>query len=965
MKRIWALLFAGGFLLPCASRAIDFKQAKFTQVVNNVEVISASQVSRPAAVNDIFKIPDMLRTGPASRAELLANDNTLTRVGANTIFSFDPANRTLDLQQGSVLFHSPHGKGGGTIHTGSATASVLGTTIIVTTTPNGGFKVLVLEGQAGIRFLDGMHAKLTPGQMTFVLPGGGISPIVVFRLDQETAGSLLVNGFKDPLPSWPKIETQITRQLLLLLNNRLQDVDLLVGDNATPNTVQVRMNILDNEQPPSSGQPSPFNSDAAIIGPDHTPSQPLPVNYDPPAVPLDSGHLENGPFAYPGLPSFTDGLLFLGIINPAAGFAGNNIDIDTANIDLSAHAAAPDFNIMAAGDLRLWQSVNFTPAPPANNDSVGKLIVTPLTPGPAQPDAITLFAGGQMLVASESTLEADTGLFGLVADSFGVLNTADGTVEVPNTLQNVSLYNMVGDVDLLSLSDLTIQGKNSDKTIYAGGDVNLQSEGNLTLGAAVTPGVVRPAIVGHNVEIYGAGSVSLNAQKDLGLHNAAVESGADDVALNSITGNINADNSAIYAAGNATFNAGGHVDVENSDINQGGSVYANAGDYVNLRNVYNGSYDANGSDVYLTDWNLIAGSYVNIGADAGVQIYNGSILATGGDVDITANDGDLSVEAVESENGVTIAAGGAVYLVASANISILGAKITAADGGVSIRSSGIAEVPALQTGKSVSGAASSSVIVSISGSSITANHGDVDIQNGTTTTPPPLLPSLANNLNITGGSVITANNGNVNFSTDEGVNLAGSTVHASGSGGTTGNVTVNAGAGITVNGATVTGDAADGTITLNSVSRATTIANGATVRSFYLDVNSPDGILIDGRTGGGVHLTGNTMNLKGSLTDGTKGINVKNADLTAYATVNMSAHTVSLTSVAFGSGSYNNFQTFYGALAANPNTGAAAQSGYLNFINGVTYAGTLVTSGNQSTFVNPASGPGIYVSPLH
>jgi hypothetical protein len=962
MKIFRALILAGGFLIPCASRAIDFKQAKFTQVVNSVEVISANQTARPAEVSGTFKIPDLLRTGPASRAELRADDNTLTRVGANTIFSFDPANRTLDLQQGSVLFHSPHGKGGGTIHTGSATASVLGTTIIVTTTPNGGFKLLVLEGQAEIRFLNGVHATLTPGQMTFVLPGGGISPIVVFRLDKETAGSLLVNGFNDPLPSWPRIENQITRQLLLLLNNRLQDVDLLVGNNATPSTVQVRMDIIDNNQPP---QPSPFDTDAAIIGPDRTPAQPLPVNYDPPAVSLDSGHLETQPFAYPGLPGFTDGLLFLGLINPAAGFVGNNMDIDTAKVDLSPYAAAPDFDFMAASNLRVWQSVNFTPSFPPNDVAVGDVTAVPLTPVPARPGAITLLAGGPMLVAPESTLEADTQLFGLVADSFGVLNTADGTAAVPNTLQNVSIFNTVGDVDLLSLSELMVRGMNSDYTIYAGGEVNVQSEGGLTLGAAVTPDAVQPLNIGPNVAIYGGGPVHLTAQNDLGLHNAAVESGGGNVELNSIAGSITVDHSAVYSAGKATFNAGGHLVIENSDVNQNGSVYANAADSVNLHNVYNEAYNGSGSDVYLADWNIIAGSHVTIGADAGVQIYNGSIQATGGDVDIAAGGGDLSLAAGEAEDAVTVAAGGAVNLSASANISVVDAKIAAADGGVSIRSSAASVVPAYPAGKGPLDVVSLGNMVSISGSSVTANNGDVDIRNGTTTTPPPLLPSQANNLNITGGSVITANNGNVSLSTDKGVNLAGSTVHAGGSGGTTGNITVNAGAGITVNGATVTGDAADGTVALNSVSRATVIANGATVQSFYLEVNSPDGILIDGRTGGGLHLQGHTMNLKGSLTDGTKGITVKNADLTAYSTVNMAAHTVSLTSVAFGAGSYDNFQTFFGALAANPNTGASVQSGYLNFINGVTYAGTLVNSGNQSPFVSPASGPGIYVSALH
>jgi hypothetical protein len=177
MKKLCALILLGGIVWPCASRAVDFKQAKFTQIVNNVEVISPDKVRHSAGVNDILKMPDVLRTGPASRAELIALDNTITRVGANTIFSFDPASRTIDLQQGSLLFHSPHGKGGGTIHTGSATASVLGTTVIVLTTPNGGFKVLVLEGEAEIRFLNGLRITLTPGQMTFVLPGGGTSTI--------------------------------------------------------------------------------------------------------------------------------------------------------------------------------------------------------------------------------------------------------------------------------------------------------------------------------------------------------------------------------------------------------------------------------------------------------------------------------------------------------------------------------------------------------------------------------------------------------------------------------------------------------------------------------------------------------------------------------------------------------------------------------------------------------------------
>src|SRR5215469_2420051 len=198
MKKLATFQVCLGCVLAAAtSHAIDLKQSKFTQVVNDVQIISAAdQKEKSAAINDIFSMPDILRTGAASRAELVAEDQTVTRVGANTVFSFDPANRTIDLKQGSLLFHSPHGKGGGTIHTGSATASVLGTTLIVVTTPNGGLKVIALEGQVEVKFPNALKQKLNPGQMTYVLPGANqLAPVVNFRLDELTRTSLLIKGF--------------------------------------------------------------------------------------------------------------------------------------------------------------------------------------------------------------------------------------------------------------------------------------------------------------------------------------------------------------------------------------------------------------------------------------------------------------------------------------------------------------------------------------------------------------------------------------------------------------------------------------------------------------------------------------------------------------------------------------------------------------------------------------------------
>lgn len=235
MKNVFMFLIAGGLVLPSISRSADLKQARLTQVINDVQIISAGQSQHAAAENDLFKMPDVLRTGTASRAELVADDKTVTRVGANTVFSFDPANRSIGLQQGSLLFHAPHGKGGGTIRTASATASVLGTTIIVSCTADGGFKVLDLEGSAKVQLPGGNTATLNPGEMIFILPGGGASPIIVFNLGDEVAGSLLVNGFIDPLPSMPQIEAEIARQMEKILKHHFDDDNNILVEGDTYN----------------------------------------------------------------------------------------------------------------------------------------------------------------------------------------------------------------------------------------------------------------------------------------------------------------------------------------------------------------------------------------------------------------------------------------------------------------------------------------------------------------------------------------------------------------------------------------------------------------------------------------------------------------------------------------------------------------------------------------------------------
>src|SRR6266446_7876570 len=111
-----------------SASAAQLKEARVTQVVNDVKLLPGQAAPRPAVVNDNLRSGTAVRTGADSRTELTFTDLTLARLGANTIFSFNEGTRTLDLGSGAVLFQVPKGAGGAKITTAAVTAAITGTT---------------------------------------------------------------------------------------------------------------------------------------------------------------------------------------------------------------------------------------------------------------------------------------------------------------------------------------------------------------------------------------------------------------------------------------------------------------------------------------------------------------------------------------------------------------------------------------------------------------------------------------------------------------------------------------------------------------------------------------------------------------------------------------------------------------------------------------------------------------------
>ncbi len=210
-----ALIIIAGLLLAGDLVAADTpkKEARVTRIIRDVKVLPSDSPARAASLNEMVRENSGVRTGDESRSELTFVDLTITRLGANTVFSFTRAGRAATFETGSILLRVPKDSGGAMIKASAVTVGITGTTVIFEGNRAGRSKLIVLEGGASLQLLK--HPKeakrVLAGQMLDVKAGATTLPDPVPVNLKQIMKHPLIADFP-LLPSQDLINTAIQNQ---------------------------------------------------------------------------------------------------------------------------------------------------------------------------------------------------------------------------------------------------------------------------------------------------------------------------------------------------------------------------------------------------------------------------------------------------------------------------------------------------------------------------------------------------------------------------------------------------------------------------------------------------------------------------------------------------------------------------------------------------------------------------------
>ena len=451
-------------------------------------------------------------------------------------------------------------------------------------------------------------------------------------------------------------------------------------------------------------------------------------------------------------------------------------------------------------------------------------------------------AAGDTVTASTVTVTGEGATVGTVTASDAV--TVDAKAgqatlagDVSGTTVSVKGEGIAAQAVTATAGDLTVNGKTGNVTagtLSATGDVDVD-------GAAVT---VAGTTAGTDVTIDGTGQVTLTGNVN-GASVAVTGTGVDaagqaltatggDLAVNGQTGDVTA----------GTLSATGNVDVDGAavtlaDVTAGTDVTIDGTGQVTLTG------NVNGASVAVTG--------------TGVDAADKALTATGGDLTVNGQTGDVTTGTLSAANGSIDVDGAAVTVAgttAGTDVTIDGTGdvqtgALAADGAVTVKSVNGALNVAGVRGKSNAAAASATLLAKT-----TATVGDVTATGAVQIAGETGLTTVGT---VTGGSVAV---------TGTGVDATGQTLTATAGdltvNGKTGNVTTGAGAAVTIDGT--------GQVTL------TGNVNGGSVAVTGTGVDAAGQALT--ATGGDLTVNGKTGNVTAGALSATGDVDVDGAAVT-------------------------------------------------------------------------------------
>jgi hypothetical protein len=199
-------------------------EAELYRIQNQVQLLPFQQAPRPAAVADPLLPRDGVQTRSQSRAEVLFNEGSLARIGANSIFRFVPglrnyqlpgggtrAEAVLQLEQGIALVMGPPGSTTNQVETPEAQIEIAGanlpdgapvppttTAVVIAHSPTLGITQVfnLAPNPVTITNLEGTETATVQAGQTVTVTAGELGPVENFDLNifYESSGLALGLG---------------------------------------------------------------------------------------------------------------------------------------------------------------------------------------------------------------------------------------------------------------------------------------------------------------------------------------------------------------------------------------------------------------------------------------------------------------------------------------------------------------------------------------------------------------------------------------------------------------------------------------------------------------------------------------------------------------------------------------------------------------------------------------------------